>query len=59
VEGGTLERPLVDHALGLWAVDHFPELTDHGTMGESLSEQGLEVTPTPDPLHRDRLEHQR
>jgi hypothetical protein len=51
VESLSLERSLVDHALGLWSIDHLPEFPDRFPMGNGLAEQGFKATPPPDAFH--------
>ena len=56
MKGFSLEGSLVDDALGLGAVDHFPEFADHRAVWELLAEECLEVAAAPDALHGEGFE---
>ena len=47
----SLEGSVMDDTLGLRAVNHLPELPDHGAMGEVLAQEGLKAAPSPDAFH--------
>ena len=51
VKGLPFEDSLVNDALGLGAVDHFPEFADYRSRGEVLAEEGFKVAAAPDAFH--------
>jgi hypothetical protein len=58
VEGGAFQGALVDHALGLGAVDDLPELPDHGSMREGFAQQRFEVPASPNAFHGKRFKEE-
>jgi hypothetical protein len=59
VEGFSLQWTFMNDALGLGAIDHFPEFPDRRTMGKGFAKQGLEAMSPPDTFHRERFKQDR
>jgi hypothetical protein len=59
VERESLERSIVDHALGVVTVDDLPGFADAGGRRETLAEKLFKPATAPEAFHEERFEDNR
>ena len=57
MQGSSTQRTIVDHALGVLAIDDFPGFPDWHALRKKLAVEDFEAPTTPDALHSERFEN--